>query len=71
MGSGWASSCLKYDKAFRPAKASNTKGLWVPSNGLHLHILGYVIVSILYKGWIHATEWGFSDFYGESDECFT
>lgn len=33
MASGWASSCLKYDEAFRAAKASNTKGLWVQSNG--------------------------------------
>ena len=26
MASGWASSCLKYDKEFRQVKASNTKG---------------------------------------------
>lgn len=34
MGSGWASSCLRYDEAFEQAEASNIKGVWVQSNGL-------------------------------------
>lgn len=34
MASGWASSCLKYDKAFRLVKATNTKSFRGESNGL-------------------------------------
>lgn len=29
MGSGWASSCLRYDEAFEQAEASNIKGIFV------------------------------------------